>query len=694
QFIIPSESEGILEHMCDVPFHENSLPLDVSKDQFEDFSDSNDDLSSIDDDSFSIDNIDYVEASPPDSELVSSEAIEIVIPEVGGIDDDILLTIKDDILREKLLNVNLLIDKIEALNDNPTPSFDFMIKSSSTSLNSLLEKTNTCDNSLPEFETFCFDGKRLVCQLMNQDSYNSNSLDFDQPQPPQSPVIHQPPQELSIQEMEDLKQQYLDELKCLKKLLQEEQWAYLSTHPSKRLTSFCYDDDDDEDYTSAITPNEPVLSTEELDNSLSMGDEHLDTISTTESNEFIKSSVENLIPILNQFKDFSESNKEFSSIDDDSFSIDDIDYVEASPPDYEFVSSEVGGIDDDILLTIKDDILREKLLNVNLLIAKIEVLNANPTSSSDCKTKYSSTSLNSLLEETNTFDNSLPEFETFCFDVEEISSGSTTTYPDISFSKNEAFYDDYVKDISSGSPTTYFDSSLYASFIFDLSINSFPPADRSDFYEFTDELIPFISPQEYDFFLFKVEPNLRDFTKDVVEDISPTKEPQVLSTLPTHPTLQLNMKFQPSSEYLFTYVVWIFLPFLVYSVASHYLLSLRNEDVIFDPGICNSHFSRPDISHRCGTVKKFNTHRSHLNKCPMLIHGQNNPPLDVLLFHFYPLDSLKYGGNLVQLIDLKQALRGRHPMLIFLGFFFLLGYASVCSVLYMCLETRLLFIWL
>nr|GEX80789.1 hypothetical protein [Tanacetum cinerariifolium] len=45
----------------------------------------------------------------------------------------------------------------------------------------------------------------------------------------------------------------------------------------------------------------------------------------------------------------------------------------------------------------------------------------------------------------------------------------------------------------------------------------------------------------------------------------------------------------------------------------------------------------PDlISHRCGTVKKFNTHRSHFNKCPMLIHGQSHPPLDVLLFHFYP----------------------------------------------------------
>nr|GFB11780.1 hypothetical protein [Tanacetum cinerariifolium] len=32
------------------------------------------------------------------------------------------------------------------------------------------------------------------------------------------------------------------------------------------------------------------------------------------------------------------------------------------------------------------------------------------------------------------------------------------------------------------------------------------------------------------------------------------------------------------------------------------------------------------LSHRCGTVKQFNTHRSHLNICLMLIHGQNNPP--------------------------------------------------------------------
>nr|GFB58759.1 hypothetical protein [Tanacetum cinerariifolium]GFB82874.1 hypothetical protein [Tanacetum cinerariifolium] len=59
----------------------NSLPLDVSKDQFEDFSESRDEFSSLDDDSFSIDNIDYVEASSPDSELVSSKVMEIVTPE-------------------------------------------------------------------------------------------------------------------------------------------------------------------------------------------------------------------------------------------------------------------------------------------------------------------------------------------------------------------------------------------------------------------------------------------------------------------------------------------------------------------------------------------------------------------------------------------------------------------------------------
>nr|GEU39907.1 hypothetical protein [Tanacetum cinerariifolium] len=329
-----------------------------------------------------------------------------------------------------------------------------------------------------------------------------------------------------------------------------------------------------------------------------MGDEHLDTISAKESDEFIKSSVENLVPIpsksegildkmcdvpfhdnslpldisKDQFEDFSNSNDDSTSIDDDSFSIENIEYIEASPLDSELISLEVteivilevGEIDDDILLTIKDDILREKLLNINLLIANIEALKDNPTPSFDFMTKSSSTSLNFLLEETNTFDNSLPEFETFCLDLEEISSGSTTTHSDISLPDYKAFYDDHVKEISSGSTTTHSDCPLYDSFIFDLSINPFPPADRSDFYEFTDEFTHIISPPEYDCFCFKNEPNSRDFTIDVVDDIFPTREPRVHNVFPIHPNLQLNLDFILSSESLFAYVVWIFLPFLSY----------------------------------------------------------------------------------------------------------------------------------
>nr|GEZ30170.1 hypothetical protein [Tanacetum cinerariifolium] len=56
-----SEFEGIPDDTCDVPFRDNSPPLDISKDQFENFSDSNDDSTLIDDDYFSIDKVDYAE---------------------------------------------------------------------------------------------------------------------------------------------------------------------------------------------------------------------------------------------------------------------------------------------------------------------------------------------------------------------------------------------------------------------------------------------------------------------------------------------------------------------------------------------------------------------------------------------------------------------------------------------------------
>nr|GEZ15488.1 hypothetical protein [Tanacetum cinerariifolium] len=372
--------------------------------QFEDFNDSKDDFTSIDDDYFSIDDIDYVKASPPDSELVSLEEV------------------KDDILREKLLNIYLLIAKIESLNDNPTP--DRVLKSPSPFLvpikdsDSLFEKSDTflsySDNSLPKFKTFSDHTKatKLIRKLFND-----------------------------------------------VKIIHEELAKYINT-PSWNRPAFYDYDDDDEDYTIAITP---VLSTEEPVDSLIMEDEHLDTILATELDEVIKSSVEDHVSIpsesegipdnmcdvpfcdnsspLNiskdQFKDFSDSSDDSTSIDDDYFSIDDIDYVEASPPDSELVSLE----------EVKNDILHEKLLNIHLLIAKIESLNDNPTS--DRVLKSPSLILipvkdsDSFFEKSDTSlsysDNSLPEFETFSDHTKETSSGSTTTHADNSLPEYDSF---------------------------------------------------------------------------------------------------------------------------------------------------------------------------------------------------------------------------------------------------------------
>nr|GEX37393.1 hypothetical protein [Tanacetum cinerariifolium] len=130
-----------------------------------------------------------------------------------------------------------------------------------------------------------------------------------------------------------------------------------------------------------------------------MGDEHLDTISATESDEVIKSSVKDLVSILSESegipdtmcdvhlvnnstpleaKDHLEivlnSNDDISSSDDDSLHEENIGYVEASPHDFEVVSLEVAEIVTPKVEEIKDNNLREKLLNVHLLIANIEAL--------------------------------------------------------------------------------------------------------------------------------------------------------------------------------------------------------------------------------------------------------------------------------------------------------------------------------
>nr|GFB85926.1 hypothetical protein [Tanacetum cinerariifolium] len=283
--------------------------------------------------------------------------------------------------------------------------------------------------------------------------------------------------------------------------------------------------DDDDDYNSAITP---VLSTEEPENSLTK----------------------------DHFEIVINSKYDISSSDDDSLYNENIEYVEALPHDSELVSLEVAEIVIPKEEEIEDDNLREKLLN------------------------SSSTSPKSFLEETNTFHNSLPEFENFCFDLEEISSGSTTTHSYVSLSE-------------------------YDSFIFDLAHDQFPPTDRSNFTheEFADELAHIISPPEYDCFYFKNLPDPGELISVLNFEIRKN-----LSS-----TNCVNLPIEDDHSPLLAYVVWIFLAYLTYPVIPPYLHSFGNDDTIFDPCITINRFYlfKPGLSDRCGAFKKFNTHRSH-----------------------------------------------------------------------------------
>nr|GEW09534.1 hypothetical protein [Tanacetum cinerariifolium] len=120
-----------------------------------------------------------------------------------------------------------------------------------------------------------------------------SSFGFDQTQPPQSPVIHQPPQELSIQEIEDLKQQYFDEMK---RLINSEYRDEIKIEELKgNFNSMSIE----------INKREKLLQLEKLANlsTYPSKHEHIDTIPATESDEVLKSSVENLILIPSESED-------------------------------------------------------------------------------------------------------------------------------------------------------------------------------------------------------------------------------------------------------------------------------------------------------------------------------------------------------------------------------------------------------
>ncbi|GJU75108.1 ribonuclease H-like domain-containing protein [Tanacetum coccineum] len=303
-------------------------------------------------------------------------------------------------------------------------------------------------------------------------------------------------EDMSIEEMRH-KQQLVDcEIKDITNDLAYEEEQYAAAR--RRMLSIPFVDEDDYiplgdiiarySTSKAITPDLPI---EESDNSLNMGDEHLDTIPVTESDEVIKSSVENLVPIPSEFEGISDDTcdvptcdnnridpilKEFAgelayiapippgiveadfdpnddtSSDDDSF--ENIEYVDASPSYSELDSLEEENEDQkekefnlEDIFQIQDVILREKLLNVHRRISNIKSLKDKstldrvleslspfpiPVADSDSFLEESDTSLSHL-------DNSLPEFETFSDHTEETRSGSTTTHANYSLPEYDSF---------------------------------------------------------------------------------------------------------------------------------------------------------------------------------------------------------------------------------------------------------------
>ncbi|GKA41223.1 hypothetical protein Tco_0733816 [Tanacetum coccineum] len=222
----------------------------------------------------------------------------------------------------------------------------------------------------PQFETY-------LCELCG------NNAHYGYDCPPQFPFVYE--QEPKVRKKE---QAY-----------EEEKYSAACRY----MLSITCDDEDDfiplgdiivQNSTSkAITPDLPI---EEPDNSLNMGDEHLDTIPAT---------------------------------DDDYF--EDIEYV--SLEEVNEVDQEKEEFDLDDILQIQDVILREKLLNVSRLISNIESLKDNPIPIMDSDSSETSLSFS---------DNSLPEFESFSDHTEETRSGSTTTHANYSLPEYESFHFD------------------------------------------------------------------------------------------------------------------------------------------------------------------------------------------------------------------------------------------------------------
>ncbi|GJV04389.1 hypothetical protein Tco_1337958 [Tanacetum coccineum] len=310
--------------------------------------------------------------------------------------------------------------------------------------------------------------------------------------------------------------------------------------------------DDDDEYTviyrktKAITPDLPTV---EPDNSLSMGDEHLSTTPETE-----KSSVENLVPIPSEFKGISEDICDVSSCDYfdaecglinsllsqdiliTSPKIDflpeefagELDFIDLILPgtdednfDEDEFDEEEGENDNDIF-QIEDEILCEKLLNVNLLIDKIEELKLTP-------------SIPFVLE--NPSSSLIPVMDSD-FLVEEV---------DIFLVSEDSIPPGIESDLDSEGDIVFLDDLLY------------------------EDPIP-----EYERFTFDIKPDA-----PVINNFDGLNEDECFDPGGGKINVSQNVEVDDS----FTFIIRTFLSYRTYPVDYPLLLSTRSEDTIFDPDI-------------------------------------------------------------------------------------------------------------
>nr|GEY44290.1 hypothetical protein [Tanacetum cinerariifolium] len=381
----------------------------------------------------------------------------------------------------------------------------------------------------------------------------------------------------------------------------------------------CCDDDDD----FAITPNEPA-------DSLSVGDEHLNTISATESDEFIKSSVENFVSNLSEskgengcdvpasFTTFSnvlfDADYEFDSVDDQSLSDEDISEKIFSNPlfDEEIIPIKI----DQHHFNAESDLIESLRIHDSSII---------PSSKNDSLLDEFAGELTLLISIPPGID------ETDCYREEDIRLIERLLYDNSSPRPPKEFFSENSNaDIESFSPS---------------------PIPNEDSDSFMKEIDLTFNPDD------PMPPVIKEDDDDSERDIL------IYEELLDNYSLSLLV----TESYHFDIPLFSRPPAKPPDGNTR-ILNIKMMDGVSDqkvpiPGltitrVLNQEKSPDLLSHRGLKIFQLSF------KCPMMIHEKNIPSLDVPLFHFYPLDQFKYGGNWVKLSDLKQALRGRHPMLI------------------------------